>query len=150
MFPMAVEYIPAGLKKALKDRKLVPFVGAGLSMSVNNKNTGKPLFPSWKQLLLDASEKVDSEKGPEEGDLIRALLKKNKENAYLKAAKEAKEELGNNQWHGFLKEQLNIGYDLCDEKSLTTAQAVWQLGSPLIITTNYDKVLSWSCPKKMA
>ena len=87
---------------------------------------------------------------PATTDLQEEQIKKNKENAYLKAAKEAKEELGNNQWHGFLKEQLNIGYDLCDEKSLTTAQAVWQLGSPLIITTNYDKVLSWSCPKKMA
>lgn len=28
------------------------------------------------------------------------------------------------------------------------ARAVWRLGSPLVVTTNYDKVLRWACPQE--
>jgi hypothetical protein len=41
---MAVDKIPTSLINALKNRKLVPFVGAGLSMSVNNKSTGESVI----------------------------------------------------------------------------------------------------------
>ncbi|MFT5163799.1 MAG: hypothetical protein ACI9FJ_002396, partial [Alteromonadaceae bacterium] len=38
--------IPESLKQALQNRTLVPFVGAGVSMSVLSKDTGKSLLPS--------------------------------------------------------------------------------------------------------
>jgi hypothetical protein len=47
--------IPATLKKALENRTVVPFVGAGLSMTVLKKGSKEALFPSWKQLLLKRS-----------------------------------------------------------------------------------------------
>src|SRR5262249_41038175 len=33
-------------------------------------------------------------------------------------------------------------------ESLELARAVWRVGSPLVVTTNYDNVLRWSCPDK--
>jgi len=32
--------------------------------------------------------------------------------------------------------------------SLELARAVWRLGSRLVVTTNYDKVLQWACPEE--
>lgn len=49
-------------------------------------------------------------------------------------------------WHEFLKKHLNPNFDLLDIHSLALPQAIWALGSRLIVTTNYDKVLQWSCP----
>jgi len=38
--------IPESLKTQLKKQAVIPFVGAGLSMSIKSKETRKPLFPS--------------------------------------------------------------------------------------------------------
>ncbi|MCJ8269508.1 MAG: hypothetical protein MJK04_08905 [Psychrosphaera sp.] len=53
--------IPESLQKALQSHTLVPFVGAGLSMSVLRKDNKEPLFPSWPQLLQLAADKLTKE-----------------------------------------------------------------------------------------
>ncbi|MFT4927902.1 MAG: hypothetical protein ACI8WB_004016 [Phenylobacterium sp.] len=143
---MVAVKIPDTLKQALQNRELVPFVGAGVSMSVLDKDTGKALFPSWRQLLLNVAKKLSAEQDTDSAEMIELLLKRNKENAYLEAAKEAKEALGTHQWNDFLRQQIDVSRSQCDSNSLTTAEKIWQLGSQLVITTNYDKVLDWSCP----
>jgi hypothetical protein len=50
------------------------------------------------------------------------------------------------EWVDFLKEQLDPLRKRANDDSLALARAVWKLGSPLIITTNYDRVLDWACP----
>ena len=49
-------------------------------------------------------------------------------------------------WSEFLKQQLDPDKERVDERTLELARAIWSLGSRLVITTNYDKVLSWACP----
>ncbi|HEY8098384.1 MAG TPA: tetratricopeptide repeat protein, partial [Methylobacter sp.] len=50
-------------------------------------------------------------------------------------------------WHIFLKSQLDKTSDQAQDASLELARQVWQLGSDLVITTNYDNVLHWTCPR---
>ncbi|MFI3118681.1 MAG: hypothetical protein QX203_01715 [Methylococcaceae bacterium] len=44
--------IPPKLIDSLAKGQVIPFVGAGVSMSVINKADNKPLFPSWSALLM--------------------------------------------------------------------------------------------------
>ncbi|MFT4926538.1 MAG: tetratricopeptide (TPR) repeat protein, partial [Phenylobacterium sp.] len=144
--PLMPITIPESLQQALQNHTVVPFVGAGLSMSVLAKETGESLFPSWSQLLKEAAEKLVSENKPQAAQAIDACLGYIEEDSYLRAAKIAQKELGKQQWNDFLKSQLDPPKSNCVPASLTSAEKVWQLGSQLIITTNYDKVLNWSCP----
>jgi hypothetical protein len=51
-------------------------------------------------------------------------------------------------WYEFLKDTLDIPFDRVDNDSLELARSIWRLGSNLIITTNYDEVLRWACPRQ--
>ena len=77
--------------------------------------------------------------------MVRALLGKDQPD-YLYAAECARDGL-KAVWYAFLKEQLDHLRERINDESLMLAQSVWKLGSNLIITTNYDRVLKWACPK---
>lgn len=140
--------LPDGLKEALKNGKLIPFVGAGVSMSVIKAGSEESLFPSWKTLLLNSTEEIRKQRLKESAaSLIQAHLEHGENDAYLKAAELAKKTLGNHAWNTFLKEQISLSYTHCEPSSLKLSQSIWQLNSQLIITTNYDKVLDWACPE---
>jgi hypothetical protein len=85
--------IPATLKKALKNRSVVPFVGAGLSMTVLKKGSKDSLFPSWKQLLLGAAAKLSEEGDAKSAGLIEANLDYGEDDSYLRAAQIAEKKL---------------------------------------------------------
>ena len=53
--------IPKSLSDKLRKGHVVPFVGAGVSMNVRNRLSGKPIFPSWRQLLIDAADRLEHE-----------------------------------------------------------------------------------------
>ncbi len=63
---------------------------------------------------------------------------------YLEAARRARDGLGA-VWVEFLKTQLDLPWERADEESLNLARAVWKLGSQLLVTTNYERVLHWAC-----
>jgi len=49
--------IPESLKIALKAKRVVPFIGAGISRAIEKKDKDalkpfNPLFPSWKEFLV--------------------------------------------------------------------------------------------------
>ncbi|MDI1230392.1 MAG: tetratricopeptide repeat protein [Methylobacter sp.] len=102
-----------------------------------------PLFPSWKALLMAAAERLKEAIKPDDAALVGSFVNKDR---LLDAAKEAQLALGSN-WHDFLKSQLDKSSDQAQDDSLELARLVWQLGSDLIITTNYDNVLHWACPR---
>jgi hypothetical protein len=133
--------IPRSLEEALRDGRVIPFVGAGVSMAVERSGGGR-LFPSWKQLLLDGAAHLEEEK--KKADVVRALLEDD-EPDYLQAAKRLRDKLGA-LWGPFLKDAIDIPHSQVDRGSLKLARKVWDLGSRLIITTNYDQVLKWACP----
>ncbi|MDO9268129.1 MAG: tetratricopeptide repeat protein [Methylobacter sp.] len=134
--------IPQQLEENLKHGKVIPFVGAGVSMTVLDKSD-KPLFPSWKALLMAAAKRLEEEKKPDDEALVRSLVNKGE---LLDAAKYARKALGAN-WYGFLKSQLDKTKEEAQDASLELARLVWRLGSNLVVTTNYDNVLHWACPR---
>jgi tetratricopeptide (TPR) repeat protein len=138
--------IPRTLEERLRSGKIVPFVGAGVSMAVRNKETDTPLFPSWKQLLERAAQRLEEEQKGADAQLVRSLLAIAKPD-YLKAARRARDGLGSAVWVEFLKEQLDRLWEHVNDESLNLARVVWKLGSQLVITTNYDRVLHWACPQ---
>lgn len=136
------------LKEILRKGKLIPFVGAGVSMSVKKIDSSESLFPSWKTLLLNSAEEIKKQNIKESASkLIEAYLEHAEDDSYLQAAKLAEKTLGNNSWNVFLKQQISLSYSQCEPSSLELAASIWKLNCPLIITTNYDKVLDWACPE---
>ena len=140
---MAHGPIPKGLKDALRAGRVVPFVGAGVSMAVKDCD-GERLFPSWKALLLQGAARLEDEGKAGEAGLVRALLNVDKPR-YLQAAEELHTGLGAH-WPPFLKGIFDVPSSAADTASLALARTVWALGSSLVITTNYDDVLKWACP----
>ena len=140
--------IPQTLQERLKSGKVIPFVGAGVSRSVKSKaDPNKPLFPSWKELLFAAAEQLRAEGKGADGDHVRTSIEIDPPK-YLEAAQHAREKLGP-VWYTFLKEQLDKQIGEAEGGSLDLAKAVWNLGSNLVITTNYDNVLKWGCPNPL-
>lgn len=137
--------IPHALVERLRDGRIVPFVGAGVSMAVVDRD-GKPLFPSWSQLLFAAADRLDHEAKSSEADVVRSVLKSSPPD-FLYAASRARTALGEPLWYEFLKNKIDIQHNQIDDGSLDLARHVWELGSQLIITTNYDEVLRWACPR---
>jgi len=113
-------------------------------MAVHHKGTDRRLFPSWAELLVHTADRLERENKQLDADYIRAGLKLPKPN-YLALASHVKDALGP-IWAPFLKEEFNHSLDVVNEESLALPKLIWQLGSRIIITTNYEKVLRWSCP----
>src|SRR5438067_11979819 len=98
--------IPKTLKDRLRDGKVIPFVGAGVSMSVIDRETGERLFPSWRELLERSANRLEEEKNSQHAEAVRALLGLPKPD-YLEIARHAREGLGEPIWYKFLKEQFD-------------------------------------------
>jgi hypothetical protein len=60
------------LKEAIENGTLIPLVGAGVSMSIKNKNEDR-IFPSWTELLQRAAEQLESE----DAKLVNRLVDEN-------------------------------------------------------------------------
>ena len=142
---MAASYamigIPKTLEDALRDRLVVPFVGAGVSMSVKNR-TGSSALPSWCALLSGAAVRLRADGKQPEADVVEGLLHKRHPD-YFEAAKQAREGMGPG-WYRYLREVLDPPRDRIEPGSLSLARAVWQLPSKLLVTTNYDQILRYA------
>lgn len=115
-------------------------------MSVLDRVSRNRIFPSWRELLDAAADRLDQETKTAEAELVRSLLKIQRPD-FLYAATQARGALGS-VWYEFLKDQLDISFERIDPASLELARRIWRLGSNLIITTNYDDVLRWSYPRQ--
>jgi tetratricopeptide (TPR) repeat protein len=135
--------IPQTLRDRLLSGKVIPFVGAGVSMAVRHKDTGDPLFPGWRELLERAAVRLEAEQDSAHAALVRSFLAP-KTTDYLQAARYARQGMGAAIWFNFLKEQFDKQPQQASQESLGLARAIWELGSHLIITTNFDRVLHWA------
>ncbi len=137
--------IPKTLEDRLREGKVIPFVGAGVSMPVLDSETGERLFPSWRELLERSATRLEEENDGQHAAAVRALLNLPKPD-YLGAARHVREGLREAIWYQFLKEQFGYPRERAKTESLKLAQAIWNLKSKLVITTNYDDVLRWALP----
>jgi tetratricopeptide (TPR) repeat protein len=138
--------IPETLKRRLREGKVIPFVGAGVPMSVRERDSGRPLFPSWREMLERAASRLEGDDDDVRAGLVRNFLSL-KPPKYLEAAQYAREGMGPSDWYGFLREQLARSHESADPESLELAKSVWRLGSKLVATTNFDRVLHWAAPE---
>ena len=112
--------IPETLIKRLREGKLVPFVGAGVSMNVMRRHTSDRLFPNWTELLQCAADRLKAEQKTAYASLVTGLLELGRPEDYLDAARRAAEGLGAS-WYDCLREQLDHSRDEADDSSLEIA-----------------------------
>lgn len=108
------------IRAAIKDGKLIIFVGAGVSM-----NSG---LPSWKKLLEP---------------MIQEMGLSNEEHDYLKIAQMYYNERGKVQYFEKIDQQLNT--QLKEPNSIHNA--IFRLEPVHIVTTNYDTLLEEAAKK---
>jgi tetratricopeptide (TPR) repeat protein len=137
--------IPQTLRERLRERRVIPFVGPGVSMAVTDRETGERLFPSWRELLLRAADRLDQEHKSAPAGLVRSLVSMGRTKDLLVAADEVREALGS-VWFQFLKDQIDLAPQQGTDDSLALARFIWGLNSNLVLTTNYDDVLRWAHP----
>ncbi len=140
---------PQSLEEELKQKRVVPFVGAGVSRSVKNKQTGEPLFLNWREfveILAKELRRTGDDKKIADAryveDCINLEVPK-----YLEAIGHAKKRLGDKLWYKCLEKSFGHSRSKADENSLRLSKLIWELSNNLIITTNVDKVFEWTCPE---
>jgi len=104
--------------------------------------SGARVFPSWQGLLEAAADAIEAEKRPEH-TVVRSMLSQPSPD-YMQCASWAHRGLGT-LWTRFLEQRFSVSRDRVDPESLKLGRGVWKLGSTLVITTNYDRVLRWAC-----
>ncbi|MFM7166585.1 MAG: SUMF1/EgtB/PvdO family nonheme iron enzyme, partial [Planctomycetaceae bacterium] len=120
---------------AIARRKLVPFVGAGASLAVNQSQALKK-FPSWKELLQCLVTVLQS-KDAKAANRVQATLE---DGDLLDAADIALKKLGPAAFADAVVDAVSVPQEFCD---LRLTQAIWGLKPRLVVTTNYDRVLQW-------
>lgn len=129
------------LLEAAKNRKLIPLVGAGVSMSLRDISSGERAYPSWPQVLQRAAEELRGIGKENESSGITAMLALN---MYQHAADIARKGLIGAQWGRFLASCFDIPIDKLDINSTELPKAIWSISNK-IITLNFDKVLRLTC-----
>ena len=138
---MADSSIPASLKHAIAKGQLVPFIGSGVSLSVK-----QDLFPTWIELLKKMAQSLIKEENEDAASIVNAYCKP-KNLDLLKAADVAYDKLGKAGFNDVMVKQFELDRDQHPDIDLSLPKAIWDLKPKLVITTNYDGVLSWSNPK---
>ena len=104
--------IPKSLRDALIAGEVVPFVGAGVSMSVKKKNaddteSNESLFPSWKGFVEILAQALRDEQKPKEAEYVLTSVNIAKPK-YLDALQHAQEVLGKHLWYKLFDESFDI------------------------------------------
>ncbi|OAI05565.1 hypothetical protein A1353_11385 [Methylomonas methanica] len=131
--------IPQGLHEAIKAKRLIPVVGAGVSKSIKNKQ-GDHVFPNWTELLERAVVELKNQADEINAQLVELFLQKQE---YQQAARYAYEGLKGPNWFNFFKFQFCPDFDLLNSDSASLPRAIWRLSNQ-ITTLNYDKILEWA------
>jgi SIR2-like domain len=136
---LATMGIPNELLRAVRQHRVVPFVGAGVSIGVK-----RALFPTWGQLIEQLAVELADQALPEGAQEVRRLAAAG---AYLQAAEIACRELRPYLFNRVLRARFRVRRPAdCD---LAVVEAIWALEPPLVITTNYDDVLRWAGPDEV-
>jgi hypothetical protein len=131
--PLDTSKIPEELVEAARQHTLVPLVGAGVS-----RQTGHP-FPTWRELLDSLIHRALINKplpsiSKAEGKEMRRLLDRGQ---FLMVAEDLRSKLGVHDYEAFLTKT----FDPENVKPAEIHKALFRLNPPLILTTNYDRLL---------
>lgn len=132
--------IPRSLVEAVREQRVVPFVGAGVSVGVK-----RDLFPAWTHLLQNIVGSMEEEGiDTKEVERVRGLVQAGE---LVLAAETALRALGPYVFHRFLRKSYRQPRP--PDANLDVVRALWALRPPLVITTNYDNVLRWGGPTEV-
>jgi len=128
--PFDPNMIPDRLIEAAKRRNLVPLVGSGIS-----KQAGEA-FPNWRELLEYMKELalVEGFLKKEDGKEIEQLLDRGK---FLMVAETLRNCFSGDEYWSILEEKFNPSW----AQPAEIHKAIFRLRPPLILTTNYDRLL---------
>lgn len=145
--------IPKSLRIALKEKRVVPFVGAGASIPVKKKNadgtkSDESLFLSWKDFIEFLIQGLRDENKNGEAEFIRLGLE-TKRMTYLDALEQIQQILGKGLWYDLFEKSFGFLESEAHPDSFRLNRLIWELSNNLIITTNIDRVLYWACPKPL-
>ncbi len=117
------DQLPDSLLRAFSQNRLIPIVGAGVSMALRSKEDNS-LFPSWNQLLEIGADTLDKESKTDHAAAVRALVNIGK---YQLAATELRESLVGTLWDDFFTDNFKFDETEIDESSLALAKSIWKL-----------------------
>lgn len=142
---------PELLVESVVNRRLVPFVGAGVSRSVRKKD-GTQAFPSWTELLRQGAAALRSQGEAKIAAYVEAGIDVlGNPNTWgpnpVQIGDQIRNNMPGNRWAKFLECQLNPSRQEIDLASLELPKEIWSLASNFLITTNFDKTLTWTCPQ---
>jgi TolB-like protein/Tfp pilus assembly protein PilF len=145
-----LQKIPESLKVALKKGKVIPFVGSGISRAVERKKFDgvasiNSLFPSWRDYIEILATALDDRDKSAAASYVRDCLNANPPD-YLGAMQVAFDKLGETDWDRLIDRHFDFEVNDADDQSLELARLIWRISENLIITTNIDRVLQWTCP----
>lgn len=122
--------VPPRLIDAAKQRTLIPLIGAGVS-----KQAG-PHFPDWEELLIYMKDKAvaSSFLKDVDGKEIEHLVRSGKS---LMAAEALRKSLPPDEYNSILEEKFNPP----GVKPAEIHKAIFRLRPPMVLTTNYDRLL---------
>lgn len=131
--PFDPDKVPEELIEAARQHTLVPLIGAGVS-----RQTGHP-FPTWRGLLDALIERALANKpipsiSKAESEEMRRLLDRGQ---FLMVAEDLRSKLGAHEYEDFLMKT----FEPKNVKPAEVHKALFRLKPPLILTTNYDRLL---------
>ncbi|WP_108063554.1 tetratricopeptide repeat protein [Poseidonibacter lekithochrous] len=142
------------LRELIRENKVIPFVGAGVSLAVKDKykvqenEEDDKLFVSWKKLLDKLADGLLEHGKKDESDIVKLSLKIGEN--YLEIADKIKKYYPlEHLFFDKLEEVFDKKREDVYDESLTLPKSIWNLGQKFIITTNYDNVLDWSSPERV-
>jgi hypothetical protein len=132
---------PTLLTNLPKEVKLLPVIGAGVSMSLKS-HAGQPLFPSWTAVLQRAADELLKIGKVKPSGAICSMIEYE---MYQEAADIAKKAFVGKSWGDFLNSVFDIAPNEIDPDTKALPEAIWGV-SRRVITLNFDKVLRYTCP----
>lgn len=133
-----ISRIPQPLIEAVNTGNLIPFIGAGISRHANRSDGNE--FPTWEGFLRKLADllALGEWTSPEDVNDIRQLIDGRK---HLMAAQALKEVIPKDALH----QHIEAWFDADNVDVSPIHRALLHLGAPLIITTNYDRLLEKAC-----
>ncbi len=128
--PFDPNVVPPRLIEAAKKQNLIPLIGAGISRQAGAG------FPNWNELLLQMKERavVRGYINQTEAQEIEQMISRGQS---LMAAEGLRYSLPSDEYETILEEQFNPP----NVQPAEVHKALFRLRPPLILTTNYDRLL---------
>lgn len=140
---------PETLLRAVRQGLLIPLIGSGVSGDVRRTKSKEALFPTLKELVTRAADCMTRAGQGNNASILLAMRDEADATAILEAVVWAQGTLPAAEWRKLLKEQFDPDLSEATRASLMLPKALWTLGSSLMITTTYDRLLEWSCQQSL-